>query len=134
MKMRWSPSPSTANRVLPDRELSRGAPQVVVLLDGQKKSPIRGGIMSLTNYVTIGHSGLRVSPLCLGAMTFGEEWGWGTPVAESEAILSRFLEQGGNFLDTANGYTLGHSERIIGDYLLRDRGRRDRIVIATKFF
>ena len=66
--------------------------------------------MSLTDYVTLGHSGLRVSPLCLGTMTFGEEWGWGATVAESEAILSRFLERGGNFLDTANGYTLGHSE------------------------
>src|SRR5580765_4648088 len=90
--------------------------------------------MSLNDYVTLGHSGLRVSPLCLGTMTFGEEWGWGATVAESEAILSRFLEGGGNFLDTANGYTLGHSERIIGDYFSRDTGKRDRVVIATKFF
>jgi aryl-alcohol dehydrogenase-like predicted oxidoreductase len=67
-------------------------------------------------------------------MSFGEEWGWGATVAESEAILSRFLERGGNFVDTANGYTLGHSERIIGDYFARDPGRRDRVVIATKFF
>ena len=90
--------------------------------------------MSLNAYVTLGHSGLRVSPLCLGTMTFGEEWGWGATVAESEAILRRFLEAGGNFVDTANGYTLGHSERIIGDYFAHDRGRRDRVVIATKFF
>ncbi|PYR27619.1 MAG: aldo/keto reductase, partial [Acidobacteria bacterium] len=90
--------------------------------------------MSLNDYVTLGHSGLRVSPLCLGTMTFGEEWGWGTTVAESEAILSRFLERGGNFVDTANGYTLGHSERIIGEYFARDPGKRDRVVIATKFF
>src|ERR1700704_2991119 len=90
--------------------------------------------MALNDYVTLGHSGLRVSPLCLGTMTFGEEWGWGATVAESEAILSRFLERGGNFVDTANGYTLGHSERIIGDYFARDPGKRDRVVIATKFF
>src|SRR4029077_12659830 len=90
--------------------------------------------MSLNDYVTLGHSGLRVSPLCLGTMTFGEEWGWGTTVAESEAILGRYLEGGGNFVDTANGYTLGHSERIIGDYFARDPGKRDRVVIATKFF
>jgi aryl-alcohol dehydrogenase-like predicted oxidoreductase len=90
--------------------------------------------MSLNDYVTLGHSGLRVSPLCLGTMTFGEEWGWGATVAESEAILGRFLERGGNFVDTANGYTLGHSERIIGDYFARDPGKRDRVVIATKFF
>src|SRR5882672_2560347 len=50
--------------------------------------------MSLNDYVTLGYSGLRVSPLCLGTMTFGEEWGWGATVAESEAILSRFLEGG----------------------------------------
>jgi aryl-alcohol dehydrogenase-like predicted oxidoreductase len=90
--------------------------------------------MALTDYVTIGTSGLRVSPFCLGAMTFGEDWGWGSSVAESEAILSRFLERGGNFIDTANVYTKGHSEQIIGALIGHDRGRRDRIVIATKFF
>jgi aryl-alcohol dehydrogenase-like predicted oxidoreductase len=90
--------------------------------------------MALNEYVTIGRSGLRVSPFCLGAMTFGEDWGWGSSVAESEAILSRFLERGGNFIDTANAYTKGHSERIIGDFIGRDRGKRDRVVIATKFF
>jgi aryl-alcohol dehydrogenase-like predicted oxidoreductase len=89
--------------------------------------------MPLNHYVTLGRSGLRVSPLCLGAMTFGEEWGWGAAVDESEAMLARFLDRGGNFIDTANGYTLGHSEVIIGDFLGRERGRRDRIVLATKF-
>jgi aryl-alcohol dehydrogenase-like predicted oxidoreductase len=90
--------------------------------------------MALTDYVTIGNSGLRVSPFCLGAMTFGEDWGWGSSVAESEAILSHFLERGGNFIDTANVYTKGHSEAIIGDFIGRDAGKRDRLVIATKFF
>ena len=90
--------------------------------------------MSLTHYVTLGRSGLRVSPFCLGAMTFGEEWGWGSTVAESEAILARYLERGVNFIDTANGYTKGHSETIIGASLAADRARRDRVVIATKFF
>jgi aryl-alcohol dehydrogenase-like predicted oxidoreductase len=90
--------------------------------------------MALNDYVTLGSSGLRVSPFCLGAMTFGEDWGWGSSVADSEAILSRFMERGGNFIDTANVYTKGHSEQIIGDYIGRDRGRRDRVVIATKFF
>ena len=90
--------------------------------------------MALTDYVTLGRSGLRVSPFCLGAMTFGEDWGWGSSVADSEAIISRFMERGGNFVDTANVYTKGHSEKIIGDFVGRDRARRDRIVIATKFF
>ncbi len=89
--------------------------------------------MALDHYVTLGRSGLRVSPLCLGAMTFGEDWGWGSSVKDSEAILDRYLARGGNFIDTANGYTKGHSEKIIGDHLGRHRARRDRVVIATKF-
>ena len=90
--------------------------------------------MPLTDYVTLGRSGLRVSPLCLGAMTFGEDWGWGSSVEESEAILREFLDRGGNFIDTANVYTKGHSERIIGDFLAANTHRRDAVVIATKFF
>ncbi len=90
--------------------------------------------MSLDKYVTLGNSGLRVSPFCLGAMTFGEDWGWGSSVADSDAIIGRYLERGGNFIDTANVYTKGHSEKIIGDFVGRDRHRRDRVVIATKFF
>ncbi len=90
--------------------------------------------MPLDQYVTLGRSGLRVSPLCLGAMTFGEEWGWGATAAESDALIARFLECGGNFIDTANAYTKGHSEAIIGDFFARTPGRRDRVVIATKFF
>ena len=90
--------------------------------------------MPLDHYVTLGHSGLRVSPMCLGAMTFGEDLGWGTSVEESQRIIDRFLERGGNFIDTANVYTHGHSEKIIGDHLGQDRARRDRVVLATKFF
>ncbi|HTB74400.1 MAG TPA: aldo/keto reductase [Polyangiaceae bacterium] len=89
--------------------------------------------MPLDHYVTLGHSGLRVSPLCLGAMTFGEDWGWGSSVKDSEAIMDRFLELGGNFIDTANAYTKGHSEKIIGDHIGRHTHKRDRIVLATKF-
>jgi aryl-alcohol dehydrogenase-like predicted oxidoreductase len=70
--------------------------------------------MQLDHYVTLGRSGLRVSPLCLGAMTFGEDLGWGTPVKESQLIIDRFLELGGNFIDTANFYTKSHSEKILG--------------------
>ena len=90
--------------------------------------------MSLTDYVTLGRSGLRVSPFCLGTMTFGEDWGWGSTPAEAAAILGRFLGRGGNFIDTANVYTKGHSEAIIGETIGSNRARRDRIVIATKFF
>ena len=90
--------------------------------------------MRLDHYVTLGRSGLRVSPLCLGCMTFGDEWGWGSSVEESGAMLDRFLAAGGNFLDTANMYTRGHSEKIVGDRIGRHPSRRDRVVIATKFF
>jgi aryl-alcohol dehydrogenase-like predicted oxidoreductase len=89
--------------------------------------------MPLNHYVTLGRSGLRVSPLCLGAMTFGEDLGWGSSVAESQQIIDRFVELGGNFIDTANFYTKSHSERIIGDHIGRHPSRRDRLVIATKF-
>jgi aryl-alcohol dehydrogenase-like predicted oxidoreductase len=87
--------------------------------------------MQLNHYVTLGRSGLRVSPLCLGAMTFGEDLGWGSSVNDSQAILDRYLDLGGNFIDTANMYTFGHSETIIGERL---KSKRDRVVIATKFF
>jgi aryl-alcohol dehydrogenase-like predicted oxidoreductase len=66
-------------------------------------------------------------------MTFGEDLGWGTNVKESEQIIDRYLELGGNFIDTANFYTKSHSEKIIGDHIGRHKDRRDRIVIATKF-
>jgi aryl-alcohol dehydrogenase-like predicted oxidoreductase len=89
--------------------------------------------MSLDHYVTLGRSGLRVSPLCLGAMTFGEDLGWGSSVEESQRIIDRYLEHGGNFIDTANFYTKSHSEKIIGDHVGRHPARRDRLVIATKF-
>ena len=67
-------------------------------------------------------------------MTFGDDWGWGSSVSESEAIIATFLARGGNFIDTANVYTKGHSEKIIGDFIGREPSRRDRVVIATKFF
>jgi aryl-alcohol dehydrogenase-like predicted oxidoreductase len=89
--------------------------------------------MSLDHYVTLGRSGLRVSPLCLGTMTFGEDLGWGSSVEESRAILDRYIELGGNFIDTANFYTKSHSEKIIGDHIGQNPARRDRLVIATKF-
>jgi aryl-alcohol dehydrogenase-like predicted oxidoreductase len=89
--------------------------------------------MALDHYVTLGRSGLRVSPLCLGAMTFGEGLGWGSSVEESQQIMDHFIAAGGNFIDTANFYTKSHSEKIIGDHIGRHPDKRDRLVIATKF-
>src|SRR5712672_3848110 len=88
--------------------------------------------MPLDHYLTLGRSGLRVSPFCLGTMTFGEDLGWGASVRDSETMIATYLERGGNFIDTANVYTNGHSEKIIGDFFAKT-GNRDRVVIGTKF-
>lgn len=86
----------------------------------------------MKGYTTLGRSGLRVSPLSLGAMTFGTEWGFGVEEKPSRAILDTYVEAGGNFIDTAEGYTNGHSEQIVGRFVA-ERKLRDRVVIATKF-
>ncbi|ABF43756.1 aldo/keto reductase [Candidatus Koribacter versatilis Ellin345] len=88
--------------------------------------------MSLAYYNVLGRSGLKVSPLCLGTMTFGTEWGWGSAEDTARQIFNAYLDAGGNFIDTANGYTGGTSETLIGKFI-KDRGDRDRIVLATKF-
>jgi aryl-alcohol dehydrogenase-like predicted oxidoreductase len=90
--------------------------------------------MPLDSYVTLGRSGLRVSPFSLGTMTFGEDHGWGASPAESHQMLTEYLERGGNFVDTANVYTNGHSETIVGDYFAARPGLRERVVLGTKFF
>ncbi|GAA4164026.1 aldo/keto reductase [Shinella granuli] len=85
---------------------------------------------ALDRYRLLGRSGLRVSPLSLGTMTFGSDWGWGADEAEAGRIFDAYVDRGGNFIDTAVNYTNGTSERILGG-LIRDK--RDRIVLATKF-
>ncbi|MEV6286701.1 aldo/keto reductase [Kribbella sp. NPDC051770] len=91
--------------------------------------------MGLDQYLTLGRSGLRVSPFALGAMTFGEDpGGAGCSVEESEKILATYLDRGGNFVDTANFYTNGHSEKILGDFFAAQPGRREHVVLASKFF
>ncbi|KYF64332.1 aldo/keto reductase [Sorangium cellulosum] len=86
--------------------------------------------LSLDTYRLLGRSGLRVSPLALGAMTFGTDWGWGSDREEARRILDVYLDRGGNFIDTANKYTNGTSERLVGE-LAGDR--RERLVLATKY-
>ncbi|HEY2203036.1 MAG TPA: aldo/keto reductase [Pseudonocardia sp.] len=85
---------------------------------------------TLDTYRLLGRSGLRVSPLALGTMTFGTDWGWGSDLDEARKIFDTYLERGGNFIDTANGYTAGTSERFVGELAA---GRRDGLVIATKY-
>jgi len=86
--------------------------------------------MALTDYRTLGRSGLVVSPLALGAMTFGvERWGMARP--EAEAVFDAYVEAGGNLVDTADVYAGGRSEEMLGA-IIAERGMRDRLVIATK--
>jgi aryl-alcohol dehydrogenase-like predicted oxidoreductase len=87
---------------------------------------------SPASYSLLGASGLRVSPLALGTMTFGTESGWGASQETAFALMDHYLGAGGNFIDTADGYTGGTSERLIGAYFA-DRGGRDRVVLASKF-
>ncbi len=87
--------------------------------------------MPLNEYTTLGRSGLRVSPLALGTMTFGNDR-WGSEDAESKRIFDRYIEHGGNFLDCADGYAEGRSEEVLGRFVA-EGNLRDRLVIATKF-
>jgi len=87
--------------------------------------------MQLNEYVTLGRSGLRVSPLSLGTMTFGNDR-WGSDDAESKKIFDTYLEKGGNFIDTADGYAEGKSEEVVGRFVAEGK-LHDRLVIATKF-
>lgn len=82
------------------------------------------------NYKLLGKSGLRVSELALGAMTFGEEWKWGANKEESKKVLDAFTNAGGNFIDTANRYTEGTSEKFVGEFIASDR---DHFAVATKY-
>lgn len=87
---------------------------------------------SLNDYVTLGRSGLRVSPLSLGTMTFGTEWGWGSEEDVARSVFNAYVDAGGNFVDTANVYTEGRSEELTGKFI-DERSLREQIVLATKF-
>src|SRR5580700_2647887 len=81
-------------------------------------------------YRLLGNSGLRVSEASLGTMTFGEDWGWGSSKDEAQTIYETYREAGGNFIDTANVYTNGTSEKFVGEFI---RGHRESVVLATKY-
>jgi len=88
--------------------------------------------MQLDDYRLLGRSGVRVSPLCLGTMTFGVGPGtWGSTDEEAAKLIDLYIERGGNFIDTANFYgQMGQSEALLGKLV---KGRRDRLVISTKY-
>jgi aryl-alcohol dehydrogenase-like predicted oxidoreductase len=82
------------------------------------------------NYQLLGRSGLRVSDLCLGAMTFGDDWGWGAAKNEARKMYDIYREAGGNFIDTANIYKNGSSEKLVGEFVA---GHREEVIVATKY-
>ncbi|MEM0913961.1 MAG: aldo/keto reductase [Planctomycetota bacterium] len=89
---------------------------------------------ALDDYRLLGRSGLRISPLCLGTMTFGTGWGWGCDRESSRAIFAAYAEAGGNFVDTADVYTHTQSEQYLGEFVNDPAfGGRDRFVISTKY-
>ena len=81
-------------------------------------------------YKLFGKSGLRVSEVALGTMTFGEDWGWGVSKDASKALFDAYADAGGNFIDTANRYTEGTSEKYVGEFIHSDR---EHFVLATKY-
>ena len=88
------------------------------------------GRSTIMKYRLLGKSGLRVSEASLGTMTFGDEWGWGSPKAEAQKVYETYREAGGNFIDTANFYTTGTSEKFLGEFM---QGHRESVVLATKY-
>src|SRR6266403_457130 len=107
---------STADRI---RQRAESIPELL--------NPERNTIMK---YRLLGKSGLRVSEVSLGTMTFGEEFGWGSPKAEAQKVYETYREAGGNFIDTANFYTNGTSEKFLGEFM---QGHRESVVLATKY-
>ncbi|ELR15354.1 Aryl-alcohol dehydrogenase (NADP+), putative [Acanthamoeba castellanii str. Neff] len=97
----------------------------------EQESIIDKPLAQLDDYRLLGASGLRVSPLCLGAMTFGANWGqWGAGFEESKRMFDFYVEKGGNFIDTANVYTNGTSEQYVGELVAPIRSQ---MVVATKY-
>src|SRR3984957_4413515 len=100
----------------------------------QKAEPIpellNPGRSAIVKYRLLGKSGLRVAEAALGTMTFGDEWGWGSPKAEAQKVYETYREAGGNLMDTANFYTSGTSEKFLGEFM---QGHRESVVLATKY-
>ncbi|MEU6560752.1 aldo/keto reductase [Nocardia nova] len=86
--------------------------------------------LTLDTYRLLGRSGLRVSPLALGTMTFGADWGWGADRDDSRKLFDDYVARGGNFIDTASVYTNGSSERLLGEFT---KDNRESLVLATKY-
>src|SRR5438132_1392825 len=129
-KLRGRARPRNGDISLFQRFLKMGASTADCIWQRAESIPELHDRSAKMKYRLLGQSGLRVSEASLGTMTFGDEWGWGSPKAEAQKVYETYREAGGNFLDTANFYTGGTSEKFVGEFI---KGHRDSIVLATKY-
>src|SRR5229473_621812 len=129
-KLRARARPRNGDISLFQRFLKMGASTADCLWQIAESIPELHERSTTMNFRLLGNSGLRVSEAALGAMTFGDEWGWGSPKDEAQKVYETYREAGGNFLDTANFYTNGTSERFVGEFI---QGHRESVVLATKY-
>src|ERR1700738_5073021 len=118
---------STANCI---RQIAERIPESPKSLAHNQCSTTANERSTNLKYRLLGNSGLRVSEAALGTMTFGDEWGWGSLKAEAQKVYETYREAGGNFIDTANFYTSGTSEKFVGEFI---KGHRESVVLATKY-
>src|ERR1700676_3688965 len=129
-KLRERARPRNGDISLFQRFLKMGASTADCIRQRAESIPELHERSTVMKYRLLGHSGLRVSELALGTMTFGDDWGWGSPKDEATRIYDAYREAGGNFVDTANFYTGGSSERFVGEVVASHRGE---VVLATKY-
>src|SRR3989454_503347 len=129
-KLRARVKPKNGGISLFQRFLKTGASTADCIWQGAESIPELHARRTNMKYRLLGKSGLRVSEASLGTMTFGDEWGWGSPKAEAQKVYETYREAGGNFIDTANFYTNGTSERFLGEFI---QGDRQSVVLATKY-
>src|SRR5580692_11514085 len=129
-RLRARPRLTSGDISLPQRFLKMDASMADCIWQIAESIPELHARRTFVKYRLLGKSGLRVSEASLGTMTFGEEWGWGSPKAEAQKVYETYREAGGNLIDTANFYTGGTSEKFLGEFM---RGHRESIVLATKY-
>src|SRR5216683_2948403 len=131
-KLRAPPRPTSGDILRFQRFLKMGASTADCIWQRAESIPelLNHERTTIMKYRLLGKSGLRVSEAALGAMTFGDEWGWGSPKVEAQKVYETYREAGGNFIDTANFYTNGTSEKFLGEFM---QGHRESVVLATKY-
>src|ERR1700675_1485219 len=129
-KLRARPKPRNGDISLSQQFLKMGASTTDCIRQRAESVPELHERSTKMKYRLLGESGLRVSEAALGTMTFGDEWGWGSPKAEAQKVYETYRDAGGNFIDTANFYTGGTSEKFVGEFI---KGHRDSVVLATRY-